>query len=51
MEAADDRPVSERFTAETFLVSDTGKRDRRGRGIVHVLGGVIHGWQVRALRP
>ncbi|GAA1042520.1 hypothetical protein GCM10009557_68720 [Virgisporangium ochraceum] len=34
-----------RFTAEAFLVRDTGRRDATGRGIVEVFGGVRWGWR------
>jgi hypothetical protein len=40
---------SPRFLAETFLAHDTGRRDRRGRAIVDVHGGVLWGWQAEEL--
>ncbi|MFE7515397.1 hypothetical protein ACFU8I_29835 [Streptomyces sp. NPDC057540] len=39
--------LDEEFAAETFLTHDTGAKDRSGRGIVHVLGGIRWGWRVR----
>ncbi|MFE5589867.1 hypothetical protein [Streptomyces sp. NPDC056549] len=39
--------LDEQFAAETFLTHDTGTKDRSGRGIVHVLGGIRWGWRVR----
>jgi hypothetical protein len=37
-------PGTHRYTAEAFLVRDTGRRDAAGRGIVDVFGGVRWGW-------
>jgi hypothetical protein len=42
--------ASQRFTAEAFLAQDTGRRDRAGRGIVNVMGGVKWGWKVEHIR-
>jgi hypothetical protein len=42
--------ASQRFTAEAFLAQDTGRKDRAGRGIVNVMGGVKWGWKVEQLR-
>ncbi|NUR96467.1 MAG: hypothetical protein HOV67_14570 [Kribbellaceae bacterium] len=37
------------FMAETFMVRDTGTKDRAGRGVIDVFGGIKYGWQVTAL--
>jgi len=39
--------LSFRFTAESFLARETGRKDASGRAIVDVFGGVKHGWQLR----
>jgi hypothetical protein len=39
------RPGRHRFTAETFLARDTGRRDPTGRGVVDILGGLRWGWE------
>ncbi|MFG2294514.1 hypothetical protein [Streptomyces sp. NPDC048603] len=39
--------LDEEFLAETFLTHDTGNRDRSGRAVVQVLGGIRWGWRVR----
>jgi hypothetical protein len=36
-----------RFTAEAFLVQDTGIKDGAGKEIINVFGGVKWGWQVQ----
>ena len=33
---------------ETFLVHDTGRKDRAGKGIIDIYGGIKWGWHVRA---
>ncbi|MER6999769.1 hypothetical protein [Streptomyces sp. NPDC000410] len=38
--------LDEEFRAETFLTHDTGTKDRSGRAVVHVLGGIRWGWRV-----
>ena len=32
---------------ETFLVHGTGRKDRTGKGIIDIHGGVKWGWQVQ----
>ncbi|HEY9366973.1 hypothetical protein [Streptomyces sp.] len=39
--------LDEQFLAETFLAHDTGTKDRSGRGVVHILGGIKWGWRVQ----
>ncbi|MPZ82396.1 MAG: hypothetical protein GEV28_19150 [Actinophytocola sp.] len=36
------------FTAETFLVQDSGTRDENGKDVVNVFGGIKWGWQVQS---
>jgi hypothetical protein len=38
--------LAERFSAKAYLAHDTGHRDRIGRDIVTILGGVTYGWEV-----
>jgi hypothetical protein len=33
---------------ETFLVRDTGRKDRAGKGIIDIYGGIKWGWRVQA---
>jgi hypothetical protein len=40
-------PAYEQQLFETFLVRDTGRKDRVGNGILEVHGGVKWGWQVQ----
>ena len=40
--------VSNQVMAESFLVRDTGRQDRAGKGIIDILGGVKWGYQVQA---
>lgn len=49
---ADDEPTlgEHLFRAETFLVRDTGRCDRSGRGIVEVYGGIRWGWHAVELK-
>ena len=35
---------------ETFLVHDTGRKDRAGKGIIDIYGGIKWGWRVQAAR-
>ena len=35
------------FSAESFLAQETGRKDASGRAVVHVYGGLRHGWQLR----
>lgn len=35
------------WTAETFLVEDTGVTDRSGKDILNVFGGLKYGWQIQ----
>jgi hypothetical protein len=35
--------------AETFLVQDTRTKDKAGKDIVNVFGGVKWGWQMKRL--
>jgi hypothetical protein len=37
--------------AESFLVQDTGRKDRQGKGILDIYGGVKWGYQVQAVQP
>jgi hypothetical protein len=37
------------FVAETFLAQDTRTKDRTGRDIVNIFGGIRWGWQLRNL--
>jgi len=39
-------PLRERFSAKAYLAHDTGHRDRIGRDIITILGGVTYGWEV-----
>jgi hypothetical protein len=48
--AAQGGDASQRFIAEAFLAQDTGRKDRAGRGIVNVRGGVKWGWNVEQIR-
>jgi hypothetical protein len=36
--------------AESFLVLDTGRKDRAGKGIIDILGGVKWGYQVQPVQ-
>jgi hypothetical protein len=40
--------LSEPVTCESFLVLDTGRKDRAGKGIIDIHGGVKWGYQVQA---
>jgi hypothetical protein len=37
------------FTAEVFLVQDTGVKDAAGKDIIKVFGGIKYGWQVQSV--
>jgi hypothetical protein len=37
------------FVAETFLVRDTGIKDRSRKAIIEVFGGIKYGWQVQSV--
>jgi hypothetical protein len=43
--------LSELVMAESFVVLDTGRKDRAGKGIIDVLGGVKWGWQLHQVQP
>lgn len=45
----DEADLGASFVAEVFLVRDTGRRDAAGRDMITVLGGIRHGWTVRAV--
>jgi hypothetical protein len=34
--------------SESFLVLDTGRKARAGKGIIDIYGGIKWGWQVQA---
>ncbi len=37
--------------AESFLVEDTGRQNRQGKGIINIYGGVKWGYHVQAVQP
>lgn len=37
--------------AESFLVEDTGRQNRKGKGIINIYGGVKWGYGVQAVQP
>lgn len=39
--------IADQEMFETFLVRDTGRKDRPGKGIIDVYGGIKWGWQVQ----
>jgi hypothetical protein len=45
--SADPPALRSRSTAESFLVHDTGQKDRAGKGIIDIYGGVKWGMQVK----
>ncbi len=40
-------PFSARAMSESFVVHDTGRKDRAGKSIIDIYGGVKWGWQVQ----
>jgi hypothetical protein len=44
----DPTAFSDLLMSESFLVLDTGRKDRAGKGIIDIYGGIKWGWQVQA---
>jgi hypothetical protein len=42
----DDRVLSARYLAETFLARDTLTTDRAGKNVIEIYGGIKYGWQL-----
>jgi hypothetical protein len=49
LRAATDAPALNGVMAESFLALDTQRKDHAGKGIIHILGGVKWGYQVKAV--